>query len=210
MSEQLQTAIKTYNNVSIEAGEPYSKTGLITIEDKSSAEELKNLENAASVQFPEDLRQFYTSFGSLRCESVNENNSIQVFSPRSLLEKLNNPDSWSSTESLGLIDMIKLNWGNDRYEFDEELKSEIKEAVNNNYTCFGWYYTEDNLESAHYLYFDKAGKFGYVFYHQDDFEELVQDFLKPMFKSSPATMSLEELLLESIKVITDLKIRELQ
>ncbi|KAA0992963.1 SMI1/KNR4 family protein [Dyadobacter aurulentus] len=205
MFEKITGLVKNYNEKAIQAGEPYATMGLISIEKKSSPEEISQLERAAGIRLPEALKLLYTGFGALQCDSMNENNSIHVFSPASLLAKLEDEDDWSRTPSLGLIDMIKLSWGNDRYEFEEELNNKIREAVNTNYFCFGWYYTDDNQESAHYLYFDREEKFGYVFYHQDEFSELVSDFLKPMSAGSIATQTLEELLCESLQRITNLE-----
>lgn len=208
MFEKIADAIHAYNQVSINAGEPYSNICLLDIEKKSTEEEITELEKRIHVRLPEELRNFYTGFGAIKNRNWNENNCIDIYSVKYLMEKLNEADKWSKTDSLGIIDMIRLSWGNDRYELDDELSAPMKAFLNKHYICFGLYRTDDNLESANYLYFDTSGCFGSVFYHQDDFDELLENHLLPMMEASPATQTLEELILEAFEIITELKMEE--
>jgi len=208
MFEKIANAVHAYNQVSINAGEPYSNICLLDVVQKSSKEEIRELENRIHMRLPEELSTFYTGFGAIKNRNWNENNCLDIYSVKYLMEKLNDADKWSRTESLGIIDMIRLSWGNDRYELDEELSASMKNFLNNHCICFGLYRTDDNLESANYLYFDTYGRFGSVFYHQDDFEELLENHLLPMMEASPATQTLEELILEAFEIITELKMEE--
>jgi len=208
MFEKIANAIHAYNQVSINAGEPYSNICLLDIEQKSTAEEILQLENRINFRLPEELSNFYTDFGAVKNRNWNENNCIDIYSVKYLMERLNDPDKCSGTHSLGIVDMIKLSWGNDRYELDDELSAPMRAFLNKNFICFGLYRTDDNLESANYLYFDTSGCFGSVFYHQDDFEELLANHLLPMLEASPAAQTLEELILEAFEIITELKMEE--
>jgi hypothetical protein len=208
MFEKITQAIQVYNQVSIDAGEPYSNICLLDIEQKSTIEAIALLENQIHSKLPEELGNFYTGFGAIKNRNWNENNCMDIYSIKYLMERLNDPDKWARTESLGIIDMIKLSWRNDRYELDDELSPSMKTFLNKNYICFGLYRTDDNLESANYLYFDTHGRFGSVFYHQDDFEDLLENHLHPMMEESPAAQTLIELLLEAFEIITELKIEE--
>ncbi|KAA6432763.1 SMI1/KNR4 family protein [Dyadobacter flavalbus] len=208
MFEKIAKAVHAYNQVSIDAGEPYSNICLLDREQKSTEEEVLVLENRIGIKLPEVLKNLYTGFGSIKNRNWNENNCLDIYSVSYLMERLDDPDKWARTESLGIIDMIRLSWGNDRYELDEELSPAMKAYLNKHYICFGLYRTDDNLESANYLYFDMHGRFGSVFYHQDNFEDLLQNHLRPMLEESPATHTLEELLLEAFEIITELKMEE--
>ncbi len=114
-------------------------------------------------------------------------------------------DKWEKIKGLGIVDMIKYSWGNDRYEFDEEMESSMKNYLNENYKCFGRYRTEYGVEAANYLYFDNEGKFESIFYHQDDFDELLEGDLNPMMKKSLANQTFWELTFDAFDVITELK-----
>lgn len=208
MFEKIAKAVHTYNQVSIDAGEPYSNVCLLDIEQKSTEEEIGLLENRINIRLPEALKSFYTGFGAIKNRDWNENNCMDLYSVRYMMERLDDPDKSSGTKSLGIIDMIRLSWGNDRYELDDELSEPMKAFLNSHFICFGLYRTDDNLESANYLYFDTHGQFGSVFYHQDDFDDLLQNHLQPMMKESPASHTLEELLLEAFEIITELKMEE--
>jgi hypothetical protein len=96
-----------------------------------------------------------------------------------------------------LIDCIKFSWGNDRPEFDDVELSKI-DYLNENYKCFGLYRYDGGFEEAYYLYFDRNQKFGLVRYHQDDFDELWSVHLRNMLNKSPASESLDGLLISII------------
>nr|WP_295925006.1 SMI1/KNR4 family protein [uncultured Dyadobacter sp.] len=209
MFDTILEKVGEYNSLSINAGEPFSKLYTLTTGQISSAESISQLEARAQVVLPKDLKDFYQTIGSIKSDSLNENNSIDLFSINYLLEKLDETDNWSKMRSMGILDMILFNWGNDRDEI-LELSSKMTEYLNSQYIAFGWFSTDDNLESATYLYFDSNGLFGSIPYHQDDFDDLFTNYLRPMMKQSPATQTFEELIVESMDVIIELKKEELE
>ncbi|MFC4159525.1 hypothetical protein [Chitinimonas lacunae] len=93
-------------------------------------------------------------------------------------------------EASGLVDFIKWIWGS-RDEIDESYDSEDIEQLNRSYRVFGMQYYDDNQHS--YLYFDEAGRFGSIYYDQDNFDALCRDYLDPMLNASPADCTLDEL-----------------
>ncbi|MND08083.1 hypothetical protein D3C83_304770 [compost metagenome] len=54
-------------------------------------------------------------------------------------------------------------------------------------------------EGYEYLYFDGKGRFGTLHYHQDAFDELYEDDLKPMLAGRPAPDTFDEALLKLLK-----------
>lgn len=209
MFDSILEKVGEYNSLSINAGEPFSTLYTLTTGQISSPESITQLETRAQVVLPKDLKDFYQKIGSIQSNSLNENNSIDLFSVSYMLEKLDDTDHWSKIRSLGILDMILFNWGNDREEI-LELSSKMTEYLNSQYISFGSFRTDDNLESATYLYYDTNGHFGSIPYHQDDFDDLFTNYLKPMMKQSPATQSFQELIAESLDIIIELKKEELE
>lgn len=163
----------------------------------ATADELSELAARIAIAIPDELQEFYLSIGSLRCGAA------QLFALPELLGCFHGvPTAYGVANSLGIIDMIRLCWGNDRFEFDP-VQGYIKQAeidmLNAAYACIGWYMPE-NEESSRYIYFDEQGKFGTLFYHQDGFDELYADYLLPMLSVSPATQTLSEIILDIMRV----------
>ena len=209
MLETVLQKLNEYNLLVSQADEPYSSLYMLSTGDKSDPAHVAILESKIGTALPLELKDFYNSMGNIKSNGLNENNSIDIFSTGYLSEKLESSDTWDKIFSLGLLDMIKFSWGNDRYEIDE-LTSKIKDYINSQYICFGWFRTGDNLESANYLYFDKKGKFGSAFYHQDDFESFFDEEIKPMLNGNFAVQTFGELVVDSMDTIITLKKEELE
>lgn len=209
MFNRIQQKLNEYNTLVLEAGKPYASLFALTTGEKSDPADVAVLESKIGRPLPLDLKDFYNSVGNIKSNSLNENNSIDIFSTGYLSEKLESSDKWEKILSMGLLDMIKHSWGNDRYEIDK-LAADLRNQINSQYTCFGWFRTDDNLESASYLYFDRSGNFGSVPYHQDDFDDLLTHYIGPMLKTSLACHSFEDLILESMETIIGLKREELE
>ncbi|SEJ21465.1 hypothetical protein SAMN05216327_107133 [Dyadobacter sp. SG02] len=208
MFTSILTKINEYNSLVSKAREPYASLYALTHGEKSNPAHIALLEAKTGRPLPLEIKDFYNSVGNIKSNSLNENNSIDVFSTSYLSETLESSDKWDKILSLGLLDMIKHSWGNDRYEIDK-LSAEVRDGINSAYICFGWFRTNDNLESANYLYFDRDGKFGSVFYHQDDFGDLLTEYIRPMLKESAASQSLEDLIVASMDTIIELKRKEI-
>ena len=115
------------------------------------------------------------------------------------------PGDWEALASLGLADVVRWSWGNDRFEFDPDQRGGLTRdevaALNRRYSAVGWRVVEDG-EGFDYLYFDSEGRFGRLFYHQDAFDELYQDELRPMLAESPARASFDEALAQLLEAAT--------
>ncbi|CAG7856421.1 hypothetical protein MCAMS1_00892 [biofilm metagenome] len=170
--------------------------------EPANEQALTELKARASIEIPPSLLEFYRKDGGVMPGRVAESRTIKIPSASNLLAAMNEDDQWSRLNSLGLIDYIKYSWGNDLWEFDEEISTQNVNVLNQNYHSFGLYRTTDGLESAYYLYFDKSGNFGTVFYHQDAFDELMEDYLLNMPDKSPASESLSQLLTRAFAEIS--------
>ena len=84
---------------------------------------------------------------------------------------------------MGLVDMIRWSWGNDRFEFDpasgDGLTQIEVDSLNAQYSVIGWHDVFEG-EGHEYLVFDRSGAFAILPYHQDAFDELYKDSLRPM------------------------------
>ena len=103
---------------------------------------------------------------------------------------------------MGLVHMVRWAWGNDRFEFDpasgEGLDQTRVDALNANYAVIGWRVVDDG-EAHEFLYLDRHGGFGRLFFHQDAFDGLLADDLDPMVTDArPAPGRFETALTEVI------------
>ncbi len=149
----------------------------ITIGPVATQEEVQELADFFPGRFPQELQTFFLNIGGLRLAP------LEFYSARNLLDFLSDPSDLAGTpassmpKSLGLLDMIKLSWGNDRFEFDAAnglIQQTDVDSLNSRYACIGWFSAADcdECESNTYVFFNQAGDFGTVFYHQDAFDEL--------------------------------------
>jgi hypothetical protein len=158
--------------------------------------DIEQLQTLSRLKLPAPLVQFYRSSGSL--DGGDRLHGLVVHSPESLVKR-SAPDApdWNRTRSVGLVDMIVLSWGGDRPEFDPASEERLTEkevaGLNASYSVIGWYAVEEG-EGFNYLFFDAAGKFGTLFYHQDAFDELYSEHLKPMLVASSAEQDFDEAL----------------
>jgi hypothetical protein len=175
----------------------------IAIGPVATQEEVQELADFFPGHFPQELQTFFLNIGGLRLSP------LEFYSARNLLDFLRDPSDLvgtpasSSPKSLGLLDMIKLSWGNDRFEFDAVnglIQQTEVDSLNGRYTCIGWFSAAgcDECESNTYVFFNQAGDFGTVFYHQDDFDELWSGSLLPMLTTSPETKKLSEIILHAL------------
>jgi hypothetical protein len=155
--------------------------------------ELAALTERIGATLPDELAKFYRELGSLHDQL------IRIYSPAQLLAYLSDDAApCEHLDGIGITHMMRHAWGNDRWEFDakEGLLSQAEmDGLNSRYRCIGVLST-DYCESHTYLYFDKAGRFGTIEYHQDAFDDLLQNTLRPMLVESPAALRLEDAVLD--------------
>lgn len=199
--EKLNAAIELHNATNRkfqDDGDDYNT--LVTL-GKATTEQIARLEELVG-PLPEELKQFYLKVGGLENTNNGEIHCMDMLTAEALIEGVTHTTSYYKMHSLGLADMMRYNWGNDRPEFTNGrfFTPECLQYINSHYRCFGWYRTDDGLEAAYYMYFDQAGKFGALLYHQDTIDR-VQDAFRKMMVASPATQTLEDTLCEGIEKI---------
>lgn len=165
------------------------------------AADIEQLQTLSTLALPPPLIQFYRTLGSLY--GGNQLHDLLIYSPEALL-KCSDPEGadWNRIRSIGMVDMIVLSWGGDRPEFDPARGAGLSEtevaALNANYSVVGWYVVEEG-EGFNYLYFDTNGKFGTLFYHQDAFDELYAEHLRPMLQRSSADEDFDDALVAFVE-----------
>ncbi len=149
----------------------------------ASEQTIGALRKLSGPTLPDSLLNFYRTVGSVR--GGDRLKGLAIHSPETLVMKSTpNPDSpWDSVASMGLVDMIRWSWGNDRFEFDpasgDGLTQIEVDALNAQYSVIGWYDVFEG-EGHEYLIFDRNGAFATLHYHQDAFDEFYADSLRPM------------------------------
>jgi hypothetical protein len=140
----------------------------------ASPEQIRELEAAQSTRLPGELQDFYRTLGKLQ-----RPHHLEIFAVAELGEM----------RSMGLIDMMNACWGYGRFEFDPAeglMSQEMIDALNAAYKCAGWVWSDRGEEGHDYIWFDRDGRFGTTFFHQDEFDELYEESLVPMLERSPA------------------------
>jgi hypothetical protein len=158
------------------------------------------------VPLPPELLDFYRMAGGFRGGARLQD--AVVHAPAGLLRASERPaGQWDALRSMGLAHMVMWAWGNDRFEFDpnsgDGLDQAAVDALNANYAVIGWRMIEDG-EAHEYIYFDRHGGFGRLFFHQDAFDELFADHLEPMVSEArPAPGRLDAVLADFIAGAAD-------
>ena len=139
-----------------------------------SEKEVQKLEKLSKTELPADLKKLYKELGVIQ-RKEDEIVGLNIHDVSRLivgLEKTLDPKAYNYQKiySLGIVDMIKESWSNDRYEFDAEsgfFSQSDLDFLNDRYKCFGYFRTLGGYDGAHYLYFDQAGNYGSFYYNQD-------------------------------------------
>jgi hypothetical protein len=157
-------------------------------------EDIARLQALSQPKLPAPLQAFYRTAGSFLGGTHLQDLAIPA--PAELLRAAARaPGDWEALASLGLADVVRWSWGNDRFEFEPARRGGLKRdevaALNRRYSAVGWRVVEDG-EGFEYLYFDAEGRFGRLFYHQDAFDELYEHDLLPMLAESPAREGFDE------------------
>lgn len=149
----------------------------------SSEQSIDALRKLSGPTLPESLLDFYRTVGLIH--GGNRLKGLMLHSPVTLVLKSapNRENPWDCVPSMGVVDMIRWSWGNDRFEFDPAsgggLTQVEVDALNAQFSVVGWF-TLFEGEGYVYLLFDGNGTFTTLHYHQDAFDELYADSLQPM------------------------------
>jgi len=151
---------------------------------------------------PEELKTLYKELGYIMSYGYDlmaqENGSIFI-QPFELLEDGericfgNMP--YYKIKSMGLIDYIA---ATSEFFNQSWLPPDEIAYLNENYKCFGYCRFERILDEIYFFYFDQNHQFGWVRYHQDQFDALLDEHLTEMLQKSQANEGLEEFLIEAI------------
>ena len=155
----------------------------VTLGPPATETRIDALRKLSAPALPAPLLDFYRTIGSIH--GGNQLKGLVLHSPETLIMKSapNPAQQWDCVASMGLVDMIRWSWGNDRFEFDpssgDGLTQVEVDSLNAQYSVIGWYTVLEG-EGNEYLLFDRHGAFATLFYHQDAFDELYADSLRPM------------------------------
>ena len=167
-------------------------------------DDLARLQTICPVPLPAELLAFYRTAGGFH--GGKRLQDAVIHAPADLLRATERPDSqWDRLRSMGLVHMVLWAWGNDRFEFDpasgEGLDQASVDALNGNYAIVGWR-VMDAGEAHEFIYLDRGGRFGRLYFHQDAFGELLVDDLVPMVRQArPAPGDLGTVLSQFIAAI---------
>jgi len=209
--EKIKQKIKEYNQTAYdlfnEDGEYdyYKLSDLVLVPD----EDIKNLEKLLGIVIPSELKNFYKNIGRIKNEQESEVHCLEIKEPKKLIADATKSFSrtYSDRElSFGLIDLIIEYWGFDRPEFQNYgeyvngLTEEETNYINDNYKCFGYWINDDIIEGAYYIFFDKNGNFGEIYYHQDEFDDTAIELRKLISEGIRETKSLKDIISNALEV----------
>jgi hypothetical protein len=166
---------------------------------KANDESIKSLENLQSTDLPSELESFYKTFGGLVNKDNDESYCFNLPTIEQFISKMKSNDS-NKLKSIGIIDMVNSSWGNGRAELNDgkHLTEDQTKFLNENYKCIGWYRDDTILESAYYIYYDKKGSFGEVFYDQDEFDGFKKE-LNHLLNKNNEQKTLEQILTKALE-----------
>jgi SMI1 / KNR4 family (SUKH-1) len=193
----IESKIQEYNTTANELFDGADYALLATIEPATDAD-LQQLKHLMNFELPDELIQFYKTFGGLENIGNSESYCFSISEPEKLI-KINDYQG-SPKIALGLIEMIQYSWSFDRWEFDEgeNFTAEEINQLNANYKCIGWYRDDTISETAYYIFFDQHGNFGELYYDQDTFYKTFEA-LKKLLANDFEKTTLESLLVKALE-----------
>ncbi|WP_431483962.1 hypothetical protein [Pseudomonas solani] len=191
--DTIRDGIDAYNQTYLEIN---GEDAELFTEGPASEEEIEQLASITG-PLPAELQGFYRSLGALKNQTESDSHCFWIPAPAELADWLREQDG-----SAGIIDVIRAHWGGDRPEFDagRHFSAEEIAALNERFIGYGWYRVADILEGAYFLFFDREGRFGSLYYHQDDFagaKQALREMLRDGIKGQP----LEQLLGEALEEV---------
>ena len=160
--------------------------------------EIAGLKALSKAAIPPALEAFYREMGSFGGGRGMRN--LTIAHPAAFADA--HRSDLRPLRSIGLIDVLRSGpWGHLQL-FDtasgEGLTPDQVSVLNDRYSVCAWRFVEET-EGREYLYFDRAGRFGLLLFHQDHIEDFHSGALLPMVESSPATDSLATALRKLVK-----------
>lgn len=146
-----------------------------------SAQAVAAWEKELGMAVPAPLKQALTKKGAFSSGSPAdmEERTFQIY-PAEECRRMGN----------GLIAHIDALWGG-RPEFEDFFSQDELISLNRSYAAFAEVCVNQNA-FIHY-YFDSAGKFGWLYYDQDDFEAAEQSYFRPLLTRSQAAFNFDEI-----------------
>jgi hypothetical protein len=133
----------------------------------ATADEISALQAMAPAALGDGLRAFYTSFGGIRGDFGEDGISLQLCSPRELLDAHHSREPWRRLSRLSLLGMARWSWGNDRPELEPGQLPPTVERAASECVCVGWLMDGGCEQHAH-LVQRADGRFQVHLWHQDD------------------------------------------
>jgi hypothetical protein len=159
----------------------------LTFKPVDSVLAIESLRRRLPIALPDELVNLCTRCGAFESAFFADcGDTICVHSARELI-----------STPFGLIDFIEFAWGG-RPEFTERVNSTELAAANQYYVAFGYRYEDDDVRD--YLYFDPAGRFGHVWFNQDD-DASWEIELQAILNGSAHVVPLTELLQDQFELI---------
>ena len=143
-------------------------------EEPVSESAIEKMQTLSRMSFPPDLVRFYREHGGF--EGGENLCRLSLYQPEAILRMSKREERYARLDSLGLTDMIRFFWGNDRPEIETGNKRAILSDaeiayLNDHYTVVGaWTDAHSFDEAHHYIFFDDKGRFGILYVHQDEFD----------------------------------------
>lgn len=206
--EKIIQKVKKYNDAVAEFfnGDDYHRLhDLVSATD----EEIGNMEKVVGFTIPKELNDFYKHIGRVQNTMNFEVHCLCISEPKEIVPFYTKSFSSSDSDralSFGLIDIIVEHWGFNRPEFQNfgeymySLTEKETDYINANYKCFGYWRNDDILEGAYFLFFDKKGNFGEIYYHQDEFDDIGIELKKLIKNGLVDNRSLEDILSNALEV----------
>ena len=163
----------------------------IRFDTATTATDIARFEHENNVALPDEQKLFYAELGQLMVQFPV---ASQMFDVSSLQQSLNSPERWSRLDGIGILDMLNFVWSNSHDWFSEEsgnLTAGQIDDLNTRYKSLGHIRVDDNVNLV--IYYDEHGRYGAVWYNQDD-GDIFTLFLEKMLEQSPAHHSLSQIL----------------
>lgn len=153
----------------------------IKFKEPESDEAIAAWENELGTTVPTQLKLVLMENGAFSngCPLDMEERTFQIYS----VEECRNMGN-------GLIKHIDDLWGG-RPEFEDSFSEDEIALLNRDYVAFAEVCVNQNA-FLHY-YFDASGKFGWLYYDQDDFDSAKESYFRPLLINTQAAYSFDEI-----------------
>lgn len=186
------TVLKAFDDTTQACGREIVWTG------PDNAATVEALVRATGFPLPVELKALYLGRGGI--DLGQGWGSMSLFSATKLLANTTEDTPARYPLRHGLLDFIHGVWEG-RPEFDEAFSAEQAEQLNRNYLVIGMTCLDD--DTHRYLYLDRAGGCGALWFNQDGIDDEHLETLHRMLQTSPARMDFHTAFAAEIQVVTD-------